>query len=687
MEILKYNIFKLLNHNNKIKIPFFQRQYVWTFKEQISTLLNDINNCKSNYYLGNIIFKHENGKSNRLIIDGQQRITTFLILLSVIKNEFDYSSEIFQEIKRILSIFEFDSFYVNNKYALSKIIKSKLNEISSEEENTRYYQNYQDIKKHLENYFNTEEKLTSLINKIENVEFAQITVDNETNENILFSQINSTGIKLSQYDLFKNHILTKLIDDAKLNNNFDEDQIEKWVAKLDKINNSIDNDKKESDELLRSFIAWKTYSLCSAEKIYSVYVKHEKDIFSDIVKTFNEYCNFGFYYKYIVNKEYEKDFDWSTFQFIIEEFKTYSSLIIYILEQFSKIENDKIVITDKQSLLESIKIVDYYIISRKFSPNTQDKVITRKIPAFIKDIVKIKEELPNLSIQECIYLVMIWIPINKSKMLKEQLKYRASESKELKDFFITENIYGKNKKFTKNFLIKVAKLTDSKMDNSFNEKWTIEHVLPQNLEKWINNGYSDEDYSKLNTIGNLTLTKYNSELSNEIFSVKKEELSKKEGFILNNYFMDLDDWNNNEIIKRSEYFYNLFINNFDVDKIYSNIFNKYNGAYILEIKLSSVESEKLENTEKNLVHFKRERIDKDTLIKLIKQYYLTKSGPKAELAVFNRPLKGWVINSIKHVITFDFEKYPDVNEFIEIYNDKIDEYLANIERIIDEKNY
>lgn len=688
MEILKYDIFQLLNNNKKIKIPFFQRQYIWSFKDQINTLLNDITHCNYNYYLGNIIFKHENGKSNKLIIDGQQRLTTFLILFSVLKNEFKYSNDYLQNIHTILDQFEFDSFYVKNKDILSKILKNKLNEISEYDENTQYYKNYIDIKNHLKKYFNNEEKINSLINKIHNIQFAQIILDNEINENILFSQINSTGVQLSEYDLFKNHILTKLIDNAKLNNNFSEYKIEEWVNQLDKINNSLSQNKNEQDELLRSFIAFKIYLLCNSKKIYLTYCKYENNEFSDVLKTYDEYCKFGFYYKYIINKEYKKDFDFSVFQFITEEFKTYSSLIIFVLQQFSKIENDKILIleTSKNELIECIKIIDHYIISRKFSPNTQDKVITRKIPTFIKDIIEMKKNYSNLSFSECLYLILIWIPINESKKKNEEYKYRASDTNELEYFFSNENIYGKNSKFVKNFLIKISKILDNKIDYDFSNKWTIEHVIPQNPEKWKQNGYDEEDFSKINTIGNLTLTKYNSELSNEIFTIKKRELFNKEGSILNNYFINLDDWNNDEISKRSKYLFDVYNNYFDNEKIIRNIFKKYDQNSILKTKLNSIDDEKLINLEKNLIYFKNENIDKEKIINLLKQYYLLKSGEKAELAVLKKTYKGWIINSIKNFIDTDFENYSNIDEFIENKNEIIIQFLQKIDKKLDEKD-
>lgn len=83
------SIKELLKKHTNIRIPYFQRQYVWKFKDQIKTLINDLCddmslNKESYYFLGTMIVKH-NSKYT-LIIDGQQRITTiFLLIIALYK--------------------------------------------------------------------------------------------------------------------------------------------------------------------------------------------------------------------------------------------------------------------------------------------------------------------------------------------------------------------------------------------------------------------------------------------------------------------------------------------------------------------------------------------------------------------------------------------------------------------------
>lgn len=84
---------------------------------------------------------------------------------------------------------------------------------------------------------------------------------------------------------------------------------------------------------------------------------------------------------------------------------------------------------------------------------------------------------------------------------------------------------------------------------------TIEHVMPQTLtNEWrVMLGESaDVDWNRLvNTIGNLTLTGYNSELSNAPFERKKEHYAESH-FELNKHFADVEKWDAVAIRARAE---------------------------------------------------------------------------------------------------------------------------------------
>ena len=72
-----YNFFSKINN---LKVPYFQREYTWD-RFQINQLINDIASSDvENYYIGSIVISKKDDKN--FIIDGQQRISTFILIIN-----------------------------------------------------------------------------------------------------------------------------------------------------------------------------------------------------------------------------------------------------------------------------------------------------------------------------------------------------------------------------------------------------------------------------------------------------------------------------------------------------------------------------------------------------------------------------------------------------------------------------
>jgi hypothetical protein len=119
-------------------------------------------------------------------------------------------------------------------------------------------------------------------------------------------------------------------------------------------------------------------------------------------------------------------------------------------------------------------------------------------------------------------------------------------------------------KLIKNTKNDIRKLILETLENSYNHKEeinfsspqiTVEHVMPQTLSNnWkieIGDHWETIHKQYLDHIGNLTLTAYNSELSNKLFYEKKE-LYQTSHFQLNTYFSTFNKWNEKSIIERGK---------------------------------------------------------------------------------------------------------------------------------------
>lgn len=168
----------------RLSLPDYQRPYKWSSKSAL-TLFNDIcqalkKNVKE-YRLGTIIFYTENKQSNLEIVDGQQRITTLLILLYALdpENEFSY----------IMRNLKFKSSSFNAVKTNYEVFRLKLQGVSSDDR----------------------EKLKSFI--LEKCSVVKIVTCDYQEAFQFFDSQNSRGKSLDPHDLLKAYHLREMDDD------------------------------------------------------------------------------------------------------------------------------------------------------------------------------------------------------------------------------------------------------------------------------------------------------------------------------------------------------------------------------------------------------------------------------------------------------------------------------------------
>ena len=93
MEAAKLNITGIFNRANKLKVPYFQRAYVWE-EEHWERFLDDMRYAARTshlYFMGSVILKQQETAVNqdnvRTIIDGQQRLTTIILFFKALFNK------------------------------------------------------------------------------------------------------------------------------------------------------------------------------------------------------------------------------------------------------------------------------------------------------------------------------------------------------------------------------------------------------------------------------------------------------------------------------------------------------------------------------------------------------------------------------------------------------------------------
>lgn len=644
MDITKKSIIEIIKKEcTNIQIPYFQRNYVWEEREIIN-LLNDIYKYAekpNEYFIGSIIFLNKGMK--RILIDGQQRISSICIILAALCEVLQNEKEV-EKIKDILKNLEFESYNILDKGGLKDILDLKFTM-----KKTRYYENFKLVKDWLNN---NPDKIENVSKNIHNLFCSYSVFDGNINENILFSKINSTGKKLSAYDMIKNYLLSGYSEELE-EKGFTSKQIDdELLLKNDLFNNiweKLDKDNDKLDNMIRFFICSKVYKLYKND----TYILFEKfiDTINEIKQSYkyniDDLIKFAYYFTYLNNENYwsknknENNKIAKPMLIISSDLNTFMPILIKTFYEFSSFYENEIIIDDIEQLHKSLKIIEYYIINFKFN-SQRTKTITRYIPKILRDIEKRNNNLKDYIVSLYYYLIF------NNKKDKSEKSYTIPDEIELKNNFLKNNMYKNLTKFTKAFLIRIATLDNPITKDEFKNN-SIEHVMPQKIDIWRENGFniSDIDFiDYVHRIGNLTLTNHNSEYSNSVFLVKKEKMFQIENNNLNIYFLDKNKWDKEDIDIRSNFIFEKLVKNWNFAS-----FEKELESFQIDNDCVSREflnnSHSYENIEKNLIYFKKTNlISYESLkkFKTITNHFLVDgmTYEKIEKKLFNKTFDGWI---------------------------------------------
>ncbi|WPL36736.1 DUF262 domain-containing protein [Malacoplasma iowae] len=685
MDINKYKMFKFLGNFNNIKIPFYQRNYDWG-ENQINKLINDlIKSENKEYFLGSIILKSHSIYD--VVVDGQQRISSLILLLKSLLSTNKLLLENKNIIENRLNSFSFKSFSFGNWDTLERIVYDKT--IGEDVKNSKYYKNYMFLKSKFKNW--DSESINNLFEKIDSIIFAVIHVDEKLDEHILFSQINSTGIKLSSYDLFRNFLFSKL---SSSNCNLEDNDINQYVEDLDMLTKNYDS--KTCSGILRRFISQKTKNLPNKDddKTYTSFIEwfNSNDGYNNFsYEVYNDFCKYLIVYNFISDRDKYKNYSFSkSLNFFSDSLFTYLNIIYDVFDNNSYVDlkTREISINDEQEqeISKTLLVLEFYKVKRTFC-DFDEKQITRYIPTIPFEIKKISKVNNELSYSEKLYY-LLYVKPNRQLLKNDlDLTYRMPTNDEFKSFFCETKIYNKNKKFLKNFFIRLNEVNNkTKIDY---DGFSIEHIMPVDTSKWFDSNLLNDDLKvKIekyrDTIGNLTLTTYNSEYGNSTFDEKKKKMKEKnESFSLNNYLLNIEKWNIEEIIKRANNLFEKSIDLYNLDYIDKKINNLKMDDYVSLLDEISENEKGYFYLDKNKSYFKSIFINEEIIKKCLIEYLINgNSLEKIEKLIFDKSFKGWVAKTIINFINVKVNVGDDKDFILNKINSsssKINEMLKFID--------
>lgn len=540
---MKADAIKLLDFIGKSQekqfvIPIYQRVYSWE-KEQCKQLWDDIiktggNDQIEGHFIGSIVFVHDGiyttNYNELLIIDGQQRLTTITLLFIALRDHLNDEDEFLEK---------FSHQKIQNRYLINSDEKGdkKFRLILSEPDRDTLLSLIDENKrkpsepslKIMENFKLFEEwirkntdKLETIFKGLDKLMVVEISLERgKDNPQLIFESMNSTGKDLTQTDLIKNYILMGL-------------EPEKQKIFYEKYWRAMEEDFKQNETLfnqfVRHYLTIKTREIPNINKVYEAF-KHyqqERGIETEVLlQDLQKYC--GYFCRIVFKKEADKDLN-KALGFLVD----LEMDVIYplLLELYSDYSDG---VLSKQDFIPIIYLIESYICRRAvcgLGTNSLNKVF----PSFTKKIDK-KQYL---------------------KSVEEHFgsltgKQRFPNDFEFKDSFITIDFY--NFKKNKYFLEKLENF--GRKERVYTHEYTTEHIMPQTLnlewERDLGENFEAIHEKYLHTIGNLTLTGYNSEYSNKSFQEKRdmEKGFKQSPLRLNQSLKDLESFGEEQIKKRA----------------------------------------------------------------------------------------------------------------------------------------
>lgn len=229
----KTNLNKLLGvPNRQLTIPAYQRPYAWE-EEQVDELWHDIvENLDSNHFMGSVVLCSPDSYRPE-VIDGQQRLTTIILLLALIRDRYQQlKPDLVGRVQQFLENayaepdlrFKFRPGNANSRIFTDFILCapdnpsrrdwSSVRQLDSREltRNQRMIENVERLGSYMEQRLANSTDPVQLLTQIERkimtgLEFVVIDVPDIANAFIIFETLNDRGLALSAGDLLKNHLL------------------------------------------------------------------------------------------------------------------------------------------------------------------------------------------------------------------------------------------------------------------------------------------------------------------------------------------------------------------------------------------------------------------------------------------------------------------------------------------------
>lgn len=524
-------------------IPVFQRNYDWDIDncQQLFLDLETIASSGREHFIGNIVYVSTGTATEQHynIIDGQQRITSVMLFLKAlydltddvrlrkqIRNGFLVSSDDEDEVKVKLKQVESDS-SIFEKLILHREFREE--DFTASEKESNIYRNYAFFR---ESISESDRTIAELYDAVSQLEIIEVLLTSEDPQEV-FESMNSTGKDLTNTDLLRNYLLMALPNHtqevfykkywAKIQENVGAKMMEQYMTHY-----LIMKRKSDSINLRRKSSKVNKNTLYDCYRLY--YPPEAKNV-KETEKLLMDMYRYSSVYRKVVNNNRRKtELDKAIYELIFE--LNAEQVAIFLMYLLNYKDQHHI---DDEDMLKAVKACISYVFRLKmFKGSASNQFFALAIQNF----ERCEESEP--------FVDRVW-----KALTSGQGSYRFPRDLEFKNAFETKDMYLEFKPpFIRYILYKFERSRSREVVDP--ESVTIEHILPRDTKKWIEHlaSISDTEYPEyIHKIGNLTLTKMNSEMSNNPFAEKKE-IYKTSNYTITRELVEVADWNSEEIKNR-----------------------------------------------------------------------------------------------------------------------------------------
>jgi uncharacterized protein with ParB-like and HNH nuclease domain/predicted transport protein len=547
MKATEATLLEFLKRAPQFVVPIYQRTYSWTERE-CRQLWDDIIRTGSKdeisaHFVGSIVYVEKGlyqviGQPQLLLIDGQQRLTTVTLLLEALARAAGDSEPLdgfsAKKLRNYYMLNPLEDGERRYKLVLSQTDKASMVALLDQQARPKEYslrleENFTLFKNWVAG---AKDNLTALCKGLAKLVIVDISLNrDQDNPQLIFESLNSTGRELTQADLIRNFILMGL--EPKLQTRL---YVQYWRPM--EVEFGQEAYATHFDGFMRHYLTVKTGEIPNIREVYEAFKQYARSpkagdwetLVADIRAFAGYFCKMAL--------AAEQDADLKAAFHDIRELKVDVAFPL-LLELYHDYTTGTL---PKDELLQAARLVESYVFRRAvygIPTNSMNKTFATFGRALKKD-----RYLESIQAQFMI------LPSYRRFPDDEEFK-RNLQSKDLYNFR------------SRSYWLRRLENHDRKERVPVDE-YTIEHILPQSDNDpvkvpvvWREALGSEweriwKDYR--HTLGNLTLTGYNSEYSNRSFLEKRDMAG---GFAesplrLNQGLGSLPNWNEERIRQRAE---------------------------------------------------------------------------------------------------------------------------------------